>query len=323
MRKELPVRPNLEHLKSQAKDLLDASRRKEREALERFRDALPAARGASDERIAAMQLALHDAQSVIAREYGFASWAELRARVEAAPLSPETLRALMEPHLSAPLPGEVQAALLAAATEEQPKEAPLASPLPLLPLRGAVLAVGAVAPLNVGRAASLAAVEAARRGGGVLAVFSQKNEMHEAPSEADLHPVGCAARLVSVLSSDRGTWIVVRATQWIRLEAIEQTEPCGMARVAPFNVEGEDSAEAKQLVGALRDRLRERVRAMIAAMPDPEQLHRMTERMSARELADATIANLPCSVEDKARYASEPSLVARLEYLLALFDRAA
>jgi Lon protease-like protein len=323
MRKELPVRPNLEHLKSQAKDLLDASRRKDREALERFRDALPAARGANDERLAAMELALHDAQSVIAREYGFASWAELRARVEAATLSPETLRAMMEPHLSSPLPSEVQEALLAAAAEPQPREAPLVSPLPLLPLRNAALAVGAVAPLSVGRAASLAAVEAARNGGEMLAIFSQKNEMHEAPSEADLHPVGCAARLVSVFSTDRGTWIVVRATQWIRLEAIERTEPYGVVRVAPFTLQEEDTAETKQLVQALRDRLRDRLRAMIAALPDPEHVHRLTERMTARELADATIANLPCSVEDKARYASEPSLVARLEYLLALVDRAA
>ena len=41
------------------------------------------------------------------------------------------------------------------------------------------------------------------------------------------------------------------------------------------------------------------------------------------QLADATIANLSCSVEDKARYANEPSLVARLEYVIALCDRAA
>jgi hypothetical protein len=45
--------------------------------------------------------------------------------------------------------------------------------------------------------------------------------------------------------------------------------------------------------------------------------------MHARDLGDAVIANLPVSVDDKARYASEPSLRARLEWLLALFARAA
>lgn len=45
--------------------------------------------------------------------------------------------------------------------------------------------------------------------------------------------------------------------------------------------------------------------------------------MSARELADITIANLPCAEEEEARYAVKPSRVARLTRVIALFDRAA
>jgi hypothetical protein len=52
-------------------------------------------------------------------------------------------------------------------------------------------------------------------------------------------------------------------------------------------------------------------------------LLRRIERMNTLELADATIANLACSVQEKARYASEPRLVARLEYLLELANRSA
>ncbi len=44
---------------------------------------MPAAAGRSDEEIAALDLHLHDAQSCVAREYGFASWADLRGYVEA------------------------------------------------------------------------------------------------------------------------------------------------------------------------------------------------------------------------------------------------
>jgi Lon protease-like protein len=320
MRRELPVRPNLEHLKSQAKDLLDAFRRKEREALERFREALPAASGADPEQLAAMALALHDAQSVIAREYGFASWAALRAHVEEALPKAEMLQALMQPHLSSPLPSEVQQSLLAAMSEEPSKDLSLASPLPLVPLRNAMLTVGAVAPLNIGRPSSIAAIEAARDGGKILAVFSQKDDANEAPSEADLHPVGCAARLLSVVSShDRGMWIVVRATQWIRIEAIEPRGACLMAHVARFAVQEAETHEVKRLEQVLR----EHVRSFAAKLPDPEHLLRMTERMNALQLADATLANLPCSVQEKARYASEPSLVARLEYVLGFFERAA
>jgi len=55
------------------------------------------------ERLSALNFALHDAQSVVAREYGFSSFAELRRHVEAARPAGETLRALLEPS-SAPLP---------------------------------------------------------------------------------------------------------------------------------------------------------------------------------------------------------------------------
>jgi hypothetical protein len=58
MSRQLPSRPNLEHLKKQAKDQLQELRQRE-----------PSAQ-------------LVDAQHAIAREYGFASWSDLKARVE-------------------------------------------------------------------------------------------------------------------------------------------------------------------------------------------------------------------------------------------------
>ncbi len=73
----LPDRPHPDHLKKQAKALLALYRAGQPEAISRFRNALPQARGRSDEAIAALGLRLHDAQSCVAREYGFPSWTEL------------------------------------------------------------------------------------------------------------------------------------------------------------------------------------------------------------------------------------------------------
>ena len=81
-------------------------------------------------------------------------------------------------------------------------------------------------------------------------------------------------------ADDDGLWIVVRAVQWIELQAIEQTEPYVRARVTRFTVHEQPSAEVNQLEQTLRSRLR-------------------------------------------AFAASEPSLRARLEYVLALLDCAA
>jgi len=58
MSRSLPPHPNLEHLKKQAKDLLD------------------------DLKQSNLDLKLADAQHALAREYGFASWPKLKAYVE-------------------------------------------------------------------------------------------------------------------------------------------------------------------------------------------------------------------------------------------------
>ena len=68
--KNLPARPHLDHLKKQAKRLLEDVRHGVPDALERVRVALPAAARLDHAAIAAMELRLHDAQSCIAREYG-------------------------------------------------------------------------------------------------------------------------------------------------------------------------------------------------------------------------------------------------------------
>lgn len=78
---QLPGRPSLAQLKHQAKDLLHSAEQADPAALARFR-ALPALSGKNDAELAQAGLALHDAQSVIAREHGFPSWAALRERVE-------------------------------------------------------------------------------------------------------------------------------------------------------------------------------------------------------------------------------------------------
>jgi hypothetical protein len=78
----LPEHPSLEQLKKQAKELLRAHRLGEQAALQRFRAAIPGEQGSALQE----QPALADAQFVIAREYGFESWARLKHSIEALPM---------------------------------------------------------------------------------------------------------------------------------------------------------------------------------------------------------------------------------------------
>jgi len=80
--KTLPSGANLDHLKKQAKELLRLYRDGDATAISRFTSNLPAAAHRTRDEVVALGLRLHDAQSCIAREYGFASWTELRLYVE-------------------------------------------------------------------------------------------------------------------------------------------------------------------------------------------------------------------------------------------------
>ena len=79
---KLPPRPNLEHLRHQAKALLAALKAGEQTAVEKFVEHLPEARGMAPAAVRAAGFRLADAQSVIARQTGFAGWPALSRHVQ-------------------------------------------------------------------------------------------------------------------------------------------------------------------------------------------------------------------------------------------------
>jgi hypothetical protein len=81
----LPARPDLEHLKHEAKALRRAFLERHPDAVERV-DAVLGPRP---------DLKLTEAQRVLAREYGFPSWARLRSHVQAARGTQEAIDAFL------------------------------------------------------------------------------------------------------------------------------------------------------------------------------------------------------------------------------------
>jgi methyltransferase (TIGR00027 family) len=78
----LPAHPSLEQQRKRARELLNAVRAKDPEALRRFTATLPRLAGQTAAAVAAATLSLHEAQLVIAREAGFSSWPKLKAHIE-------------------------------------------------------------------------------------------------------------------------------------------------------------------------------------------------------------------------------------------------
>lgn len=78
----LPSNPNLDNLKKQAKTLRRAQGLGDVEVAQRIAAHLPRLSGTAAEAVLASEFSLQEAQFVIARELGFASWPRLVAKVE-------------------------------------------------------------------------------------------------------------------------------------------------------------------------------------------------------------------------------------------------
>ena len=94
----LPAAPSLAQQKQLARELLVAARSGDSEALSRFRTHHPKHTGEGSARVDPARLSLHDAQLVLAREYGFPSWPRLKAHIDAAAAARRTY--LLERDLS-------------------------------------------------------------------------------------------------------------------------------------------------------------------------------------------------------------------------------
>jgi uncharacterized protein (TIGR03067 family) len=79
---KLPARPHLDHLRRQAKTLLARLHDGDRSAAQAFIEHLPDARALTPAAVRAADFRLADAQSVVARQTGFASWPALAHHVQ-------------------------------------------------------------------------------------------------------------------------------------------------------------------------------------------------------------------------------------------------
>ena len=82
MKKQLPSRPNLEQLKNQAKTILRGHRAANPDTLKQIQEHHPRWRKSSEAAIRTARFTLSEAQLVVANEYGFETWAKLKAHVQ-------------------------------------------------------------------------------------------------------------------------------------------------------------------------------------------------------------------------------------------------
>lgn len=115
--------------------------------------------------------------------------------------------------------------------------------------------------------------------------------------------------------------IIVEGVRWIRLEALEQTDPYYLARVADVALDPADDDQRDQLA-ALAHRLRDTARKVAGQMTTrrDEALAVIDQTEDAGRLADLIMSSFPHTVAAAASYAAEPQLIRRLELTLAALD---
>jgi ATP-dependent Lon protease len=183
--------------------------------------------------------------------------------------------------------------------------------LPVLPVRDAVVFPGMNVPLSIGRARSLAAIEAAGEAG-LLLVATQRDPKAEEPSLEELHPVATIARLVRVVDARQGAKqaLVVGVVRAHFAAAPAGATRAVLAAVTPLVEPREPSAErdaartrvvelAHRVID-LRDEYPAEWKTLVSNMPTPGLL------------ADLVASNVQMSTEERIALLCEPDPTLRL-----------
>ncbi len=138
--------------------------------------------------------------------------------------------------------------------------------LPVLPLRNLVLFPFLTMPLSAGRAASVAAIEAALlTEAKELLVVAQRDAANDAPTPDDFYSFGAKAVIRRMARGPEGSiQIIVQGTERVEILGFEQTEPYLKARARTMPLPEDQSPEVEALHRAV---LELAAKAMTLAQP--------------------------------------------------------
>jgi ATP-dependent Lon protease len=191
-------------------------------------------------------------------------------------------------------------------------EAPaLPDRLPLLPLRDVVVFPYMVTPLLVGRAASVAAVEAAMERDKRLCVVAQREPDTEEPGGDDVFAVGTVIRVLQIIRTpDETLKILVEGATRVALDQVAQADGFLEVTATPMSEELAEGPEIEALSRSIKDRFKEYVR-LNKRLPD-EVLLSVLNLDEIGRMADSISAYILGKVPLKQELLEEPVLARRL-----------
>ena len=195
--------------------------------------------------------------------------------------------------------------------------------LPVVALRGLVVFPNNVVHFEVGRAKSIAAIEAAMHGNSSVFLVAQKEMDVEEPGLRDLYTYGVVAEIRQVLRvSEDLVKVLVEGKYRARLLELEDQGKYMQAMVRSASVKG-ISADKRPQTEALIRSLRDCFEEYLSFSPQisKDVVYNIVSSDSPLYLSEYMPANLLLKYEDKQAILNESTLLGRLEKLLVLLHQ--
>ena len=190
---------------------------------------------------------------------------------------------------------------------------------PLLPLRDIVVFPGMTVPLFVGRAKSVAALEAAMEGGKEIALVAQLDPGCDDPEREDLYDLGVVAQVLQMLKLPDGTVrVMVEGTARIKLEEMRAAGDYVVASVVEVPARTASGTEVTAMMRQVVEQFGEY--AKLKKNLDEDSAPALGEIEDAGELADTIAAGVTVKVAEKQALLTEPDPLKRLEMVMAFME---
>jgi ATP-dependent Lon protease len=195
--------------------------------------------------------------------------------------------------------------------------------LPLLPLIETVAFPHVIVPLSIGRESSIKLVDdAVIKGEKVLGLALSRNPEQEQPDIANVHPIGVAAVIHTMMRLPDGQRMIVQGLKRIRILEAVQTSPYLRVRVEKLADEIDYQPEDELEIEALKRNLTRLFSRLVAASDNlPDELQAITRIPQAGVLADTMAAHLPVPPLERQQILETLGLRARMRLILKILTR--
>ncbi|TVS11809.1 MAG: endopeptidase La [Wenzhouxiangella sp.] len=201
------------------------------------------------------------------------------------------------------------------ASAQPPKQ-----PTPVLSLRDVVVFPHMVIPLFVGRERSVRALEETMNVDKQILLVTQKNPETESPEAEDLFECGTIATILQMLRLPDGTTkVLVEGVERVRIHNLEEQEGYlagNWSHLEAVELEDERALEVttRSLLGLFEQYVK------LSRKIPPELLTTLSGIEDPSRLADTIAAHLGIRIEDKQQILETPSVLQRMERLMALIE---